>query len=414
MKIVGVVAEYNPFHFGHKYHLDASMKKTKADYSVAVMSGSFLQRGEPSFIDKWSRAKMAIENGVDLVIELPFIYATQSAEFFAYGAVKLLDSLKVINYISFGSEVGEIEELSHIATLLSLEPKDYLKNLKSNLSKGLSFSVSRSNAIEDYLCSQNLNTKTNYNKILKQSNNILGIEYLKAIKKINSSIIPITVKRFGSEYNDLHLDKGFASATAIRHTISNSGLVSAKNIIPLESYKILCEYVEIYNKFNYLNNYEEILIYLLRTASSNDIKRLLNIETGLENRIIEKSFKSNDIDEIINSITSKRYPRTRIQRVLIHLINELYSEDFNLLKEIYPSYIRVLATNKNGFTILNKIKEQTNVPIITKFADYKNLKDEKVDKIIYYDKKSTDIFFLGIEVSKVLSNMDYYTSPYIK
>ncbi len=378
------------------------------------MSGSFLQRGEPSFIDKWSKAKMAVENGVDLVIELPFIYSTQSAEFFAYGAVKLLDSLKVINYLSFGSEIGEIEELSDIASVLNLEPEDYLKNLKLNLSKGLSFSVSRSNAIEDYLFSKYPNTKTNYNKILKQSNNILGIEYLKAIKKINSKIMPITIKRSGSGYKDLNLDGGFASATAIRHEILNNDLSSVKNIIPLESYNVLEEYLDKYSSFNHLENYEDILLYLLRTSSPTDINRLLNIETGLENRIIEKSFNYNSINELIDAITSKRYPRTRIQRIFIHLLNGLYLEDFNLLKAVYPSYIRVLATNKNGFSILNKIREKTNIPIVTKFSDYKNLKDEKVDKIIYYDKKSTDIFFLGIKNSKLLGNMDYYTSPYIK
>ena len=142
MKVLGIIAEYNPFHLGHKYHLEESMRKTNSDHSIAIISGSFLQRGEPSFVDKWTKAKMTIENGFDLVLELPFLYSVQSAEYFAYGGVKLLDSLNIVDYISFGSESGEIEELSYIASILNEEPADYIKELKYNLSKGLSFPVS--------------------------------------------------------------------------------------------------------------------------------------------------------------------------------------------------------------------------------------------------------------------------------
>lgn len=414
MKILGIIAEYNPFHFGHKYHLEKSMKETGADFSIAIISGSFMQRGEPSFIDKWTKAKMAIENGIDLVIELPFIYSVQSAEYFAYGGIKLMDSLRVVDYVSFGSEIGDINELSYIANILNQEPKPYLESLKHNLSKGLSFSVSRSNALEDYLYSKYLENKKDYKEILKQSNNILGIEYLKALSKIDSNITPITIKRSGSGYKDVSLSQGFASATAIRKLIKEKGLSSVKSLIPIETYRVLEEYLEQYNDFNYLTSYEDILIYLIRTTSPEKIKTLLNIEQGLENRLIEKGFKFNSIEKIIDEIVTKRYPRTRIQRMLIHLLHGLYLNNFSYLQSLYPSYIRVLGTNKNGFIILNKMKEKSSIPIITKFANYKSLKDKSVEEIISYDKKSTDIFFLGLKSSKTLSNMDYYTSPYIK
>src|SRR5690554_3824293 len=150
MTVVGFITEYNPFHFGHKYHLDQSIIKTGANFSIAIMSGSFVQRGEPSFIDKWTKAKMAIDNGVDLVLELPLIYAIQSAELFAYGGVKLMDSLNIVDYIAFGSELGEIDPLYSIATILNDEPPYFRERLKYHLSTGASYAVARSNAIEEY------------------------------------------------------------------------------------------------------------------------------------------------------------------------------------------------------------------------------------------------------------------------
>ncbi len=414
MKTLGIIAEYNPFHFGHKHHLENSMEKTNSDYSIAVMSGSFLQRGEPSFVDKWTKAKMAINNGIDLVLELPFLYSTQSAEYFAYGGVKLLDSLNIVDYISFGSESGKIEELSYIATILNEEPENYIKALKYNLNKGLSFSVSRSNALESYIYSKKPNQNKNYNHILKQSNNILAIEYLKALSKINSNINPITIKRSGSDYKDLSFSDGFSSATAIRKTIKENGLKSAKKFIPIDSYLALEEYLDKYTSFNYLENYQDILIYLLRTTSTSKMKDLLNIEQGLENRFIEKAFSFNDINKIIEKVSSKRYPKTRIQRTLIHLLHNLYMNDFLDMEDFYPSYIRVLGMNQNGFKILNKIKNNSNIPIITKFANYKNFNNDSIDKIINYDKISTDIFFMGLKNIKVFANQDYLISPYIK
>lgn len=414
MKTLGIIAEYNPFHLGHRHHLEQSMEKTNSDYSIAIISGSFLQRGEPSFIDKWTKAKMAIENGFNLVLELPFIYSVQSAEYFAYGAVKFMNSLNIIDYISFGSEYGEIKELSYIANILNEEPKAYTKDLKHNLSEGLSFSVSRSNALENYIHSKKPNQDINYNHILRQSNNILAIEYLKALSRLNSTMVPITIKRSGSDYKNSSLSKGFASATAIRNTIKENGLKSAEKLIPASSYTALEEYLNTYISFNYLKNYQDILIYLLRTTSSNKIKGLLNIEQGLENRLIQKSFKFNNIETIIDEVSSKRYPKTRIQRLLIHLLHGLYKDDFSNVKNVYPSYIRVLGTDKSGFKILNKIKESSSIPIITKFANYKNLNDKSVNKVINYDKISTDIFFMGLKNNKILPNQDYIISPYIK
>lgn len=414
MKILGIIAEYNPFHYGHKYHLEKSIRKTDADYSIAVISGSFLQRGEPSFIDKWTKAKMAINNGFDLVIELPFIYSTQSAEYFAYGGVKLLDSLNIVDYISFGCESGDLLELSNIAKILNQEPESYVEILKKNLSEGLSYSKSRSNAIEDYINSKNTNDDVDYSHILKQSNNILAIEYLKALYKLDSNIEPSCIERIGSDYKDLSISNGFASATSIRNLIKENGIQSSKPFVPKETYLALEEYIDKYKNFNYLENYQDIIVYLLRTTSSQKIKKLLNIEQGLENRLIDKAFKYNDLEDIINAVSSKRYPKTRIQRILIHLLHSLYSDDFYEVEKVYPSYIRVLGINKNGFDILNKIKFSSNVSIINKFANYKDLKDKDINNVINYDKISSDIFVLGLNNPDIFPNQDYLNSPYIR
>ncbi len=414
MKVVGFVAEYNPFHKGHKYHLTKTMKNTSANYSIAVMSGSFQQRGQPSFVDKWTKAKIAVDNGIDLVIELPFVFSSQSAESFAYGGVKLLDKLNVVDYLSFGSELGELQPLIDISSILSLEPLYYKERLKYYLNKGLSFSISRSNSLIDYIQHNNCNLDYDFKAILKGSNNILGIEYLKALSKINSQIQPITIKRVGSNYKDKSILNEFASATAIRSEIKKNGLKSIESIVPKETYYWLNKYVDDYGSFNYIGNYQDILVYLIRTMGKEKIKDLIDMENGLENRIIEKGYNSNNIIQIIDDITTKRYPRTRVQRLFIHLLNNLYKNDFKEIFDIYPSYIRVLAANKNGLLLLNQIKDKSSLPIITKYADYKYLKDENIERIIGFDKKATDIFFLGLKGDKVLSNMDYYTSPYIK
>ncbi|MGJ0847708.1 nucleotidyltransferase [Tissierella praeacuta] len=414
MTVVGFITEYNPFHYGHKYHLEQSMKKSKGDYSIAIMSGSFLQRGEPSFIDKWSKAKMAIDNGVDLVLELPFIFASQSAELFAYGGVKLMDSLNIVDFLAFGTEIGELEPLERISSILSEEPNFYKEKLKYYLSLGLSYSISRSNAIREYINIILPNNQYDYEKILAQSNNILGIEYLKALNKIKSKITPIAIKRSGSHYNDLHLSNGFASATAIRNLIKNKDLNHIKDLVPIETYYCLEEYLNKYKDFNYIENYNQIFLYLIRTIEKNKLQSLIDIENGLENRMIAQGSKNNNIKKIIDNIITKRYPRTRIQRLFIHLLNQLDKNTFKELYNCYPSYIRVLGSNKKGLILLNKIKENSSLPIITKFVDYKHFKSEALEKILIFDKRATDIFFLGLNSSNTLANMDYYNSPYIK
>ena len=415
MKVVGLITEYNPFHFGHLYHLERSKLETNADYSIAIMSGSFLQRGEPSLVDKWTKAKMAIDNGVDLVIELPFIFSTQTAELFAYGSILLLDKLNIVDYIAFGSELGSLDYLNEIVDILVEEPPYYKQRLRKYLDLGNSFPVSCSNALKDYFStfSSKIEDPNNIKNILEMSNNILAIEYLKALKIINSNIKPITIKRIGNPYNENALNNKVASATGIRNSLLNNGINSIEKYVPHETYYHLINYNHKYKNFNTLNNYSQIINYLLRTQDINKLKDIMNIEIGLENRIVQKSTQCQNMDTLIQSISTKRYTKTRIQRILIHLMNGLTKSIFHKLLPHYPSYIRVLGANGNGLFLLKKIKEKSNLPIITKFADYNKYNNPHINEVISFDKKATDLYFLGINADKPYMNMDYYTTPYI-
>ncbi|MCF6466414.1 nucleotidyltransferase [Clostridium sp. Cult2] len=416
MKVIGLITEYNPFHLGHKYHLTMSKKLTNSDYSVAIMSGSFVQRGEPSLVDKWTKAKMAIDNGVDLVIELPFIFSTQSAELFAYGSIALLHNLNIIDYVVFGSELGSLDCLREIAQILVEEPPYYRECLKKYLDEGNSFSVSRSNALEDYFNKFKTDRKNNINikDILKMSNNILAIEYLKALMVLNSKIQPVTVKRIGSSYTESQINHEIASATGIRNKIINGNIESVKKYLPIQSYVHLINYINKYKNFNMLDNYTQIIHYLLKISPIDNLVQTMDVETGLENRIVNQSAQYYNINDLIQGITTKRYTKTRIQRILIHLMANLTKPIFKDLYPQYPTYIRVLGANQKGFLLLNRIKEESNLPIIVKFSDYNKYDDPYLNKILFFDKKATDLFFLGLNTKKPYMNMDYYTTPYIK
>ena len=239
--IVGIIAEYNPFHNGHYYHIQKSKELSCDDSVVAVISGNFTQRGEPSIINKWSKAYMAICGGADLVIELPTVYAISSAENFASGAMKILDSMKIVDSVSFGAEARELSTLNNIANVLCEEPKQYLTILAHELDKGISYAKARENAILMYL-----NDIKRYANILNSPNNILAIEYLKAIKKIRSNIEPVMVQRKKVYYNDEKIVDEFASSTGVRKLLENMEFSEIQKVIPRSSYKILA------NDYNHL------------------------------------------------------------------------------------------------------------------------------------------------------------------
>ena len=413
MKVAGLITEYNPFHLGHKYHLEKTKETAKATHTIAVMSSSFVQRGEPALVDKWTRAKMAVDNGVDLVLELPFVFSVQTAELFALGALKILDAINVVDCISFGSEIGEIEPLYKAAQILNEEPEEFKIILKNRLSLGMPYSASRGYALQNYIEKMEKDSNLSYEALLKESNNILGIEYIKALIKLKSNIVPHTIKRFGDKYNDQKIQSQIASATGIRNILFENQHEKAKSYMPEISYSYLMEFYEKYKMFNSIEEYRDIYQYLFRTKSREELKKLMDMENGLENRILEKGLKFYELERIIEEIRTKRYAATRIKRILIHLLLDLKREEIEALYALPTEHIRVLGLNKKGMEILNKIKTQTELSIITKFSDYKNLLNENINKFMDFEEKATDIYYLAFNKDYPYKKMDYITTPYI-
>ncbi|MDI3528214.1 MAG: hypothetical protein PWQ23_33 [Thermoanaerobacter sp.] len=400
MGILGIIVEYNPFHNGHLYHLQTSKELTKCDYTIAVMSGNFVQRGEPAIVDKWKRTQMALKAGIDLVIELPVVYATSTAENFAYGAVKLLDSLKIVDCISFGSEKGDLSELTKIAEILLEEPIYYRKALKEYLKSGITFAKARELALQKVINNNEIE------KILQTSNNILAIEYLKALKKIGSSIAPFTIKRRGSLYTSLELKGEFASASSIRKHIFEKELEGLEKYIPDFTKEILqSSFVKKQGPIS-LEEFSNILIYLLRNHIP--LNHIFDVSEGLENKIYKASYKTNNVEELIKLVKSKRYTESRIRHILIHLLLNI---DKQIFKEFDgPNYIRVLGFNEKGKEMLREIKKKSPLPIITKVSQYK-IKLSNT-KMFEKDLFATDIYTLAYKNSSI-AGLDFI-HPLIK
>lgn len=408
MSVLGLIVEYNPFHLGHKYHLETAKKMTNSKYSVAIMSGSFVQRGEPAIIDKWSRAQMAVENGVDLVIELPYIYANKTAELFALGAIKTLNSLNIVDDLVFGSELGNIDPLSHIAQVILSQPPKYKSTLQKKLKEGLSFPKSREIALTDYF-SYDLELDVNIGQVLNSSNNILAIEYLKALESTGSKINPLTLTRIGSAYNDSRTDTSILSATAIRKLLVDKDYNKLKLALPPASFEILKES----SFLNTLEDYKNILFFLLRTKGPDYFKAFIDMENGLENRLVQKSLETGSISQLVNSVSGKRHSKTRIQRILIDILNEFNYLSIDEIKNIDLPYARLLAFNQNGQKLLRQIKANSEIDLITNFQNYYKTSSGLNRKILDTEIKATNIFYM---TSKDLNNynLDFYKKPYIK
>lgn len=411
-KVLGIIAEYNPFHNGHLYHLKESKKATGAEYTVAIISGNFTQRGSTSIIDKWKKTEMALQNGVDLIIELPVLYSISSSENFAEGSIKILNSLGIIDFLSFGSETSDIKILNNFANILYDEPKEYKKILSNYLNTGLSFPKARENALLEYIKNfEDVNTNfDNYKNILSSPNNILGIEYLKALKKYKSSIKPVCIKRSGADYNssDISINTSIASATAIRELIKNKNFNTIKTVMPEKSYSILADCINSGCIIPDLNCFEKEIIYVLRKMSIEEIANLPDVSEGLE-FLIKKAVNScNTLTELLNTIKSKRYTITRLQRILLYALLDISKKDMKLSKEVDSPYIRVLGFNDNGKKLISKIMDKNpNQPLITsvkKFVD--NNSNASLQNMLNKDIFATNVYSLGFE-NNSFANLDF-------
>lgn len=403
MNITGIITEYNPLHLGHILHITKSKESTNCDGIICIMSGNFVQRGFPAIVNKWDRAKMALDAGVDLVLELPTLYAVSSAEHFAFGAVSTLNSINVVDSLCFGSEEGDIFLISHIAKILSEEPLEFKILLKKELTFGLPFPKARAKALNIYLSKYNDLTISEESLLnfLNSSNNILGIEYCKSLFRLKSNIIPVTIKREGSNYNDTDLNEtNFQSATAIREFLYNNDLVSTKEFLPKSSYNILKSQSE----FSDINSIFKFIKYKVISEPAS-LKKISEATEGLDNKILKEILNSNTLFELIENCKSKRYTYTKISRLLCNVFLDI-TTNYDSLKKHPPSYIRVLGLSKTGSAILKEIKKNSNINIITKVPT-------KIDDpLLALDIKATNLYSLLKPDMKLKS--DYLISPVIK
>ena len=398
--ILGIVSEYNPFHNGHLRHLDISKQLTNADFTIAIMSGNFVQRGDTALVDKWTRAEMALRAGVDLVIELPVLYSLSSAENFADGAVKILNSLGIVNYLSFGSEIGDLDSLNEIATVLYKEPKELSGLIMSQVRSGLSYPKARELAISQYF-----GFSKKYSEILKNPNNILGIEYLKALKRRKCNIAPLTIKREYSDYNSTSIKNGVTSATAIREMIKQNKNVHY--VVPYETFELLERQKEKGQIITDLSVFEKEIIYILRKLTLEELKELPDVSEGLENKIKAAANSCNTLEELISCIKSKRYTQTRIQRILLYALLGITDKNIELSRKTTP-YIRVLGFNKNGKKMISAISRanpKLNVIVsVKRFMELSNNLSLKL--MLSKDVFSSNVYTLGYK-KEPLANLDY-------
>ena len=359
--VIGIIAEYNPFHNGHLYMINEIKKMYPDSTLVCVMSGNYTERGDVSIINKWKKTEIALKNGIDLVIELPFVYASQSSDYFAYGSIKILDSLKVDKLI-FGSETNDIELFNRLVDV-QLNNKDYDKLVKEYMDEGLNYPTAMSKALKDII-----------NVKIELPNDLLGLSYIKEIRKQNSKIEAISIKR-NNNYNSLELNSDIVSASAIRNALLNN--VDVRKYVPIDTYNNL-------DKLHFNNNYFKLLKYRILTS---DISIYQGVDEGLKYRILKYIDEVDSFDELINKIKTKRYTYNKLSRMFIHILCSFTKEEAS---NIDIEYIRVLGFNDKGRNYLNKIKKTSNLPIITGYSniDSKILDIEnRVNKIYALDNE---------------------------
>ena len=373
MDSVGIIAEYNPFHNGHLYQL----KKVKEMFPdmpvVLLLAGNFTQRGDVSIIDKWKKTDIAIKAGIDLVIELPFSFSTQSADFFSYGAITILEKLKV-KYLVFGTESDELSDIELLVDT-QLNNKEFSSLVKIYSKLGNNYPTSMSLALKDLT-----------GKSIKTPNDLLAISYIKTIRKNNYNIKPICIKRT-NDYHDETLDKNISSATSIRIALKNN--IDIKGQVP--------EFVIPYlNDLHFIDDYFELLKYKIIT--DDNLSNYQGVDEGLENILKKEIMEANNFDELVKRIKSKRYTYNNISRMLIHILCNLKKCDMNEFNTV--KYIRLLGFNDIGKRYLNKIKKDIDIPIISKISREK-------DRMLEFEIQTTKIYALTDNNSSKLLEKEF-------
>ena len=398
-KRIGIIAEYNPFHNGHLYQIQKAKELTGADTVIAVMSGNFTQRGDTSLINKFEKAKIALQNEVDMVIELPTIYSISSAENFALGGIKILNEIGNIDYLVFGIEEENLEKLQAIADVLVNEDDEFKRNIKEELDKGNSYPKAREIVLKKVLSSENVEN------IMQKPNNILAIEYLKALKTTNSKIKPFAIKRKNTMHNDENINENYASGTYIRKLFIENNFNEIKKVVQKYTYERLLELKNQGTYVSSINDFSDIVIYKIRTMTKEEISKIADVNEGLENSIKLASTTCKTIDEIIEKVSTKRYTKTRISRILTYILLDITKSEMEQSKNA-NQYIRVLGINKKCEEILSTINDSKLITSLKKFEE-----NNGENQLLNIDKKATEIYTIKYQKS-VQANLDY-TSKFI-
>ena len=378
MEKIGIICEYNPFHYGHKYHINEIKKMYPDSMIILVMSGPFTQRGDASIINKWDKARIALDNNVDLVIELPFVFATQGADIFSHGAIEILKYLKVDKLV-FGSESNNIRELKDLA-MSALNNKAYDILVKDYLSKGVNYPTALSKALSD------LN-----GTIINTPNDLLGLCYIKEIIKQKANIEPISIKRT-NDYHDKELKDFITSATSIREGIKNK-----QSIVRYLPNNVI-EYIN--NVF--IDDYFDLIKYKILTE---DISNIQTVDEGIENRIKKYIYVSNSLEELINNVKTKRYTYNKLKRMFLHILCNFTKDEARKNKNV--KYIRVLGFNKVGQKNLKEIKKDIGVPIITNYT-------KENSKLLEIDFRVNSVYSYIFTNALTLTQNEFKNKPITK
>jgi predicted nucleotidyltransferase len=412
MKVLAVIVEYNPFHLGHRYLIEALGQNQHFDAVICIMSGDFVQRGEPAVCSKWARAEMALRGGADLVIELPFIYAVRSAYYFARGAIQSLAACGVVSHLGFGSESGNIKQLQHLAGIIAAEPADYRDKIKEHLALGLSFPAARSRALQAYLGLSG----SQADDLLLGPNNILALEYLRVIAELNLPLYPLTIKRKGQAYHDSDLGS-LASATAIRQALFNpQEPEDITSHMPSSAWEILQRETVQGRAPVAADSLEQAVLSRFRTLDLHEIRQLYEVSEGLEYRIYEGARSCGTLAELRRYIKSRRYSMTRVNRILLYGIMGVNRTLTAEIDQHGPSYLHVLGFSSQGQKILQQINKRSRLQVLNRGKDVKRFFEENrgyaPGAMLGLDIKAADVYSLLMPDPSARSGArEFTTSP---
>ncbi len=397
MNVVGIIAEYNPFHQGHAYQIKKLKEICHADYVVIAMSGNFVQRGAPALMDKYSRTEMAISLGADLVLELPALFATASAESFAFGGVSLLNSAGIVTHLGFGAESGNLPLLTELAALLLKQPAAYRKSLDSALKKGRSFPAARQEAL--LTCGLDIHVSEHeISELLASPNNILALEYLKALAASSSRILPVPILRKGRGYHDTVIEDHFCSASAIRAFLQKNSAnrsswpeTLSEKAMPKAAYQIICEYP---HPFLFEEDFSMLLHYKLLTEDKSRLAGYGASSPFLAGRLLNERDSFCGWNAFCQHMKTKNITYTRLSRLFLHMLLNITKEDYRTFPR--PSYLRVLGFASSAAPLLAALKKNSQLPVITRLSYAPRLLSSQAQKLLSVDLRASDLYALGL------------------